>query len=124
MTGYSVSIKETSMELSAKARIQIKDTTGATPLDKATQESAVVINPEMYAILDIHNEKSDDKDYVSYVIVDKDGTRYTTGSESFFSSFMNIWNEMKDSTEDWAIKAYRLPSKNRQGKDFLTCSVI
>lgn len=123
MTSYSVSILEASKELTAKQRIQIKDTTDTIGLDKATQSESIVIDVDMYAILSIHNEKSEDKDYECYVIVDKNGTRYTTGSPSFWSSFINIYNEMKDES-DWALKVFRLPSKNRQGKDFITCSVI
>ena len=123
MTSYSISILEASKELTAKQRIQIKDTTDAIGLDKATQSESIVIDVDMYAILSIHNEKSEDKDYECYVIVDKNGTRYTTGSPSFWSSFINIYNEMKDES-DWMLKVFRLPSKNRQGKDFITCSVI
>lgn len=121
---YSVTVRESSKELSAKERIQIKDTTDCTRLDEATKTDAIIINPDFYAILDIHNEKSDDKDYTTYVIVDKNGTRYTTGSPSFWSSFMNIYTEMENETEPWEIKAYRMPSKNRAGKDFITCSLI
>ena len=121
---YSVVVAETSKELTAKERIQIKDTTDAIRLDEATKENAVMIDVDSYAVLNIHNEKSDDKDYTTYVIVDKDGQRYTTGSPSFWSSFMNIYTEMKDESEPWAIKAYRLTCKNRAGKDFITCSLI
>lgn len=123
MTGFSVTIREVSREISAKERVKIKDTTDAVKLDSATQEGAVIINPEMYAILDIHNEHGDDKDYVNYIIVDVNGTKYVTGSQSFWNGFMDIYNEMANETEEWAIKAYRVPSKNRPGKDFITCSI-
>lgn len=124
MLGYSVEIKEVSKELSAKERIQLKDTTDVVKLDTATQSEAVIIDVDFYAELSIHNEHSEDKDYANYVIVDKDGTRYVTGSQSFWSSFQNIYNEMENSNEDWSLKVYRMPSKNRQGKDFITCSVL
>lgn len=124
MQGYSVSIKETSKKLSAKQRIQIKDTTDCVKLDEATQENALIIQPDFYAILAIHNEKSDNVDYENYVIVDKDGTKYVTGSESFFTSFIGIYEEMANEDEEWGIKAYRMPSKNYKGKEFLTCSVV
>ena len=123
MTGYSVEIVETSKELSAKERIKIKDTTDAVKLDEATQSGAVIITPAMYAVLNIHNEKSDNVDYNNYIIIDKDGTKYVTGSASFWSSFMNIYDEMDGEQEEWAIKAYRAPSKNYKGKDFITCSI-
>ena len=123
MTGYSVEIAETSKELSAKERIKIKDTTDAVKLDEATQSGAVIITPAMYAVLNIHNEKSDNVDYNNYIIIDKDGTKYVTGSASFWASFMNIYDEMDGEQEEWAIKAYRAPSKNYKGKDFITCSI-
>lgn len=123
MEGYSVKIAETSKELSAKERIRIKDTTDVVKLDEATQDGAIIINPAMYAVLDIHNEKSDNVDYKNYIVVDKDGTKYVTGSDSFWSSFMNIYEEMDGEQEEWGIKVYRAPSKNYKGKDFITCSI-
>ena len=66
MTGFEVTIRETSREISAKERVKIKDTTNAVKLDTATQSGRVNIVPDMYAILDIHNENGDDKDYVNY----------------------------------------------------------
>jgi hypothetical protein len=123
LTGYSVVIGETSQELTAKERIRIKDTADAVKLDEATENGAIVINPAMYAVLNIHNEKSDNVDYKNYIVIDKDGTKYVTGSESFWSSFINIYEEMDGEQEEWAVKAYKLPSKNYKGKDFITCSI-
>lgn len=123
MNGYSVQIKEVSKELSAKERIALKDTTNAVKLDVATQEGSVSINPEMWAVLAIHNEKSANSDYDNYIVVDKDGTKYVTGSASFWSSFMDIFNEMQGEAEEWGVRVYRSPSKNYQGKDFITCSI-
>lgn len=124
LTGYSVEIVQCSKELSHKERVKIKDTAGAIKLDEVTQEQEVIIKPAMYAVLAIHNEKAENGDYNVYVVVDEGGTMYTTGSESFWTSFMNIYEEMRDETgEEWAVKAYRLPSKNYKGKDFITCSI-
>lgn len=123
MNGYSVSIKESSRELTAKQRIALKDTTGAVKLDEATQVEPVIINVDMYAILGIHNEKSENPDYDNYVVVDKNGTKYVTGSASFWSSFMDIFTEMEGEDEAWTLKVYRVPSKNYKGKDFITCSI-
>lgn len=123
MNGYSVSIKESSRELTAKQRIALKDTTGAVKLDEATQVEPVIINVDMYAILAIHNEKSENPDYDNYILVDKNGTKYVTGSASFWSSFMDIFTEMEGEDEAWTLKVYRVPSKNYKGKDFITCSI-
>lgn len=124
MEGYSVKIQFASKELSAKERVMLKDTTGAVSLDEATQGAPVVIDPDFYATLMVHNEKAEDKDYKKHIIVDKAGTRYVTGSESFMSSFVNIMEEMDGSGEEFQIQAYRMPSKNYKGKEFLTCSIV
>lgn len=124
MQGYEVTIAEASKELTGKQKVQLIDTTDCTRLDVATKQGEVTIDVDFYAVLNIHNEKSEDKDYKNYVVVDKDGTRYVTGSESFFSSFKNIYEAMQGDDEEWKLKVYRMPSKNRQGKDFITCSLI
>lgn len=123
-TDYSVTVKEVSKELTHKERVQITDLTDCVRLDTATQEGPVLIDLDYYAVLEIHNEKSTDKDYENYVVADKNGTRYSTGSKSFFNNLVDICEEMEGSFEEWQIKAYRKPSKNRQGKDFITCSIV
>lgn len=124
MTGFEAKIREASKELSAKERVKFKDTTNAVQLDEATKDTNLVIAPDFYVILDIHNEKSEDKDYVKYIIVDKAGNKFVTGSESFFSAFKSICDEMGDAGEEYEIEVYRLPSKNYKGKEFLTCSIV
>lgn len=125
MEGYTVKIEESSQELKGKMRIVMKDTSDALKLDEATEGgNSIIIKVEKWAILKVHNEKSDDKEYLNYVIVDNEGHKFVTGSQSFWSSFINIYEEMKDEDEEWAIKVYRLPSKNYKGKEFITCSVI
>ena len=124
MTGFEAKIREASKELSAKERVKFKDTTNAIQLDDATKENGLIIAPDFYIILDIHNEHSEDKDYVKYVIVDKSGTKFVTGSESFFSAFKSIVDEMAGTDEEYEIEVYRLPSKNYKGKEFLTCSIV
>lgn len=125
MLDYEVKIRETSAELSARERIKIKDFTNATQLDEAASgDTPLVITPSAYAILDVHNERSDkDKDYVKYVILDKAGNKFITGSNSFFKSLMEIWEEMSPTGEEFEIEVYKVPSKNYKGKSFLTCSI-
>lgn len=124
MTGFEAKIREASKQLSAKERVKFKDTTNAVQLDEATKDEPLRISPDFYVILDIHNEHSEDKDYVKYVIVSKEGTKYVTGSESFFSSFKAIVDEMGGTDEEYEVEVYRLPSKNYKGKEFLTCSIV
>lgn len=124
MSGFEVKIREASKELTAKERVKFKDTTNAVQLDDATKENPLVIAPDFYVILDIHNERSEDKDYVKYIVVDKGGNKFVTGSESFFTAFKSIFEEMGGTNEDYEIEIYRLPSKNYKGKEFLTCSIV
>lgn len=121
---YEVNIIESSRQLTGKEKVQIIDTSDCIKLDKATQVEAVLIDPDYYATLEVHNDKASDPVYNTYIVVDKNGTRYSTGSTSFWTSFINIMKAMAEETEPWMLKVYRLPSRNREGKDFITCSVI
>ena len=127
---YSATISDTSMELTAREKIMFKDTQNAVSLldlakdAKANDAKAIVENIKGYVVLDIHNEKSDDVDYKNYVIVDGNGDKYVTGSQSFMNSFLDIFKEMKDEQEPWSIQLNLLPSKNYKDKEILTCSLI
>ena len=127
MEGYSVKIREASRELTAKEKIALKDYSNATPLDTALNDIDVLtITPVAYVILDVHNEKSkQDKDYVKYVIIDNAGNKFVTGSESFFTSFKDIFDVMADEapTEEYSIDVLKKPSQNYKGKSFITCAL-
>lgn len=127
MEGYKAVVERASKELSVKEKIMIKDTSDAVKLDDAVkEEDAIIITPAYYAIIAIHNEKSDTKDYKKIVIVDAEtNVKYTTGSMPFITSFEDIVEEMADAgEEDYQIKVYPKESKNYKGKYFLTCSII
>lgn len=127
MTNYSVKVVESSKELTKKETVMFKDLSDAVNLSEFIDEhdGAVMVDVESWVKLAIHNEKVKDgqsKDYTNYVVVDKNGTRYYTGSESFWSSFNDIWCDMNDSEEEWSLKVYKKQSKGK--KDFITCSVM
>lgn len=128
MEGYSVKLRECSKQLTVKEKIAIKDFSNAIALDSAiTDDTPIALSPAYYAILDVHNEHSqNDKDYTKFLIVDNSGNKYVTGSNSFFTSFIDIFNEMQQEApgEDYSIECYRKPSQNYKGKSFLTCSII
>lgn len=128
MEGYSIKVRECSKSLTVKEKIAIKDFSNAIALDSAiTEDTPIVVSPAYYAVLDVHNEHSaNDKDYTKFIIVDTSGNKYVTGSNSFFTSFIDIYNEMQEEApgEDYSIECYRRPSQNYKGKSFLTCSII
>lgn len=129
MEGYSVKIIESSKELTAREKISAKDFSNAMALDTELIDanSNVVITPAAYLILGVHNEHSkNDKDYKKYLIIDTNGNKYVTGSESFFTAFLDIFTAMAEDApgEEYSIEVYKKPSKNYQGKHFLTCSIL
>ena len=126
MTGYSVKIEDSSKELPKKERVMFKDTSDAKKLDEIITTDALIIDPDFWVMLMVHNEKSDNVDYPVYIIVDKNGEKYITGSEAFWTTFSDIYDEMTadGDYEPWQLKCYKLDSKNYKGKQFLTCSVI
>lgn len=123
--GYGVTIDFCSKELSAKERVALKNITDAVRLDEVTQIEPQDIKPSYWAKLNIHNEHSENKDYSIYIVVDENGTKYVTSSESFWTSFNDIVDEMKEEKDtDWGIHVFRKESKNYKGKEFITCSII
>ena len=116
-------IAECSRELTAKERVALKDVTSAIKLADTTKDAGVVIDVDAYAVLEVHNEHSENIDYTIYLFMDKGGNTYYTSSKPLFDSFKDIWDEMKDEEEEWQIEVYRVPSKNQSG-DFLTCKIL
>lgn len=124
--GFSVSLISASRtDLTKREQVMLKDTSDAMRLDQATADGAIVINVDMYAELEVHNERSRDgnKTYPNFVIIDKDGTKYVTGSENFWNSFLDIMADMAGEPEV-LVKVFRRPSKNYAGKSFLTCALV
>lgn len=122
---FNATINFVSKELTAKQRIQFKDTQDAVKIDKYLESNPeLILDVDHYGTLQVQNDRSESGSYEQYIIVTKDGGKYTTGSDAFLSAFEAIVSEMKDSDEEYAIRVYRMPSKNREGKYYLTCSII
>lgn len=123
---YATKLVSATRELSAKERVAVKMFIGAEKLDELTQrdENGVLIDIDYVAVVEVYNEKSDNKNYNKYVYVDKDGTMYISGSETLYRTYEEIAEEMEDEEEPWAIKVIRKESTNYKGKDFLTCMLV
>lgn len=120
---YSVQIVEGSKEFTGKQAVMIKDTQNSLGLNDLTKDGEFVFKPIDYAILEIHNEKSENKDYMVFVFITADGEMYSTSSMNLFETMVDIMSDMADCSEDWGIRVFQKPSKNRSGQTFLTCSV-
>lgn len=126
---YSAKITESSRELTPKERVMFKDLANAQNLNEFAKESIAsgskpVITVKDYAIVSVHNEASEDKDYLNYLLIDNEGNKYYTGSVSFWNKFMDIYKEMSTVDEDWAIELSLVPSRKYAGKEALTCSLV
>ena len=93
---YSVTIREASRDLTAKEKIAFRDFGNAIKLDEnLTEDDSMMISPKDYVILDVHNEKAKgNKDYTKYIIIDNGGNKFVTGSESFFTRFIEIFDKV------------------------------
>lgn len=129
-TDYSTKIVSTSRELTVKEKITLKDFNDCVGLDTVvTNEQDFIIDPDAIVEVQVHNERAkDDKDYTTIVILDKDGTKYSTSSNSLRDSISDIMDELADLEEadraDLKIKIFKKPSKNYSGKYFLTATVV
>lgn len=119
--GYTATITEASWDMTALEKVAYKTIDDAVMIDEAA-ENPFIISPKAYYIVQIHNEKSDSKDYTKFVLIDEDNTKYVTGSETFWNSFMDIYRELEG--ENFSIKIYKRDSKNYKGKQFITCNVV
>ena len=121
--GYTAEITKCNVELTKKERVMYKNTSDSKRLDEETSKNgSLVIAPKIWMELSVHNDKSPNPDYTQYIIVDKSGVSYLTGSENFMANFLSIAEEMEG--EDFEIEVYRKASKNYNGKEFLTCKLI
>lgn len=129
MSEYKVIIKNTSRELTVKEKIAIKDVSDCIKLDDVVTDEAVMIKVDMWVDLLVHNDKAEEKEYNVRVVVDEDGQKYKTGSDSFIRAMDDIMDEIVEAKNagenigEWALKIYKLPSKNYSGK-FLTCTLV
>jgi hypothetical protein len=127
---YSATIVDSSRELTARERVMFKDTQNAISMNdfaeqaKAENGKAIIENVKDFVHITVHNEKSDDKDYDNYLVIDANGEKYVTGSQAFWNSFKAIYDEMKNESDPWGIQLNLIPSKNFKGKNVLTCSLI
>lgn len=122
---YKATIKDSSRQLTKREVLAFKDISNAKSLDEVVQlGSPQVIQPADYVVLHIENDKADNGEYTKYIIVDKGGAKFVTGSKTFFEKFLDIYTEMAGEDEDYSIEISKKESNNYKGKCFLTCSII
>lgn len=127
---YKAEITYSSKELTKREAVKAKDLTDCIPLDKVLDEEnpKAVINVDSFMFLHISNDLAKgNKEYDVCVVIDTEGNRYKTGSESFMRAIEEISTDLLEDDGTWGaegltIKAYKKDSKNFDGK-FITCSL-
>lgn len=121
---FEAKIIDTNLEMSAKDRVKYKDlTTALSVADILVADTELKIVPTGYYTMQVHNDKSENTDYSVFVIIGEDGNRYYTSSESLKDSFLEIFNELNGTDEEWGVQVVPIQSKNYKG-EFFTCVVF
>lgn len=129
---YKATIVDSSFDkLTGKDKIRYTNFMSMIQVDDVVSETGECypVTVKGFVIVDVHNEKSDNKDYTKMVLVAEDGSLYVTGSDSFMREFEYIVDVLKDDFIDagiepvYEINIFKRPSKNFNGKKFLTCTV-
>lgn len=126
MEGFTSKVVESNKELTKKEQVKLKSLDDCVSLDSVvtSHDDSLLIDVDYYALIEVHNENSKkDKDYSKLIVVDKNGTKYITGSAPFISAFRDIMNDMADSDEEWQLKCFRRPSQNYVDRDFFSCTI-
>lgn len=129
---YKSEITFASKELTKREKVMLSDVSSATKLDEVIKgiDDSFDIEPAAYAVVAIENDKAKgEKQYEVIVILDANGSKYVTGSQSFREAFTGIWDQMTDNGEiaegdEFSIRVYKRPSKNYSGKAFISCALI
>ena len=125
---YKAKVAYSSRELTAREKIAlVSKMSDAVKLDDVvTPEAGLILSPLYYAVVDVHNEKSENKDYTVLLLVDTDNQVYTTSSSSVMKELDNINDEMTDAGEEFGtydIKIVKRESKNYKNKFFMTATI-
>lgn len=126
---YTADVTSSLKELTARQRIAVKDFSSAEKLnDIITSDNPhFVIDVDNIIKVSVHNEQSKgNSDYDVVIIIAKDGTKYRTGSETAYTSALDIYRELEAANEldvGFMLDFYKVKSNNFDG-DFIKCNLI
>ena len=126
---YTADVTNSLKELTARQRIAVKDFSSAEKLnDIITADNPhFTIDVDNIIKVSVHNEQSKgNSDYDVVIIIDKDGKKYRTGSETAYTSALEIYRELEAANEldgGFTLDFYKVKSNNFDG-DFIKCNLI
>lgn len=124
MEGYKAVIERGSRDFTARERLKMKEFSDAIRIVDFVQTENPVITVVDWAVVHVTNanaKRDTDKEYIKFLIIDKDGIKYTTGSQSIIDSVIDFWTELDG--EELTIKFVSRPSKNYDG-NFITAVIV
>lgn len=88
------------------------------------EQEVIVKEVQTVAIVEVHNEKSDNTDYKKMVVIGADGSRYLTGSETAMREMLDIMDYMEEYDEAFDVQFVTRPSNNFKDRDFITVELL
>ena len=126
---YTADVTASITDLSTRQRIAVKDFSSAIKLnDIITDENPhVQIDVANIVKVSVHNEQSKgNSDYDVIIIIANDGTKYRTGSETAYTSALEIYRELEaanELSEGFTLDFYKVKSNNFDG-EFIKCNLV
>ena len=122
--GYKSEIINSNREFTKREELKFKEVADCLSLDKVcNDDSSTLIEVDIFAVIHIENPTAKNPEYDVCVIVDKEGKKYKTGSQTFINSLLTIYGELKEAgelEEGLTISVFKKQSKNFDGK-FINC---
>ena len=125
---YEANITSSLRELTAREKIVYKNVDGQKLNEIINNDNpSIDLDVENIVELQVHNERSKgNNDYTVYVIDTKDGSRYRTGSETFYTKAKEIYRELQAANElenGFVLRVFKTKSNNFDG-DFINCRLV
>lgn len=123
---YETKILTSNKEFTTREKIKILQMSDCVSLDTVIKSGdSVDVDVETFAIIDVHNDKAQNTDYKVCILIDREGSKYKTGSETFMDTMISLYTELKEANEldeGFTLKCFKKPSKNFSG-EFITCTL-
>ncbi len=95
--GFRVSIRNSTKDLDAKTRVRLMYSPSDIKLNELEEGTKLDISD--YAVLDVHNEFANNKDYTVYKYILVNGDICETSSDTFHGRIVNYYEELVERGE-------------------------
>jgi hypothetical protein len=132
MSDFNSTIVASSKELTTKEKFALSHESNAIALDKALideNSEPIIIDVAMWVQRKIHNDNArmSRPDYEDLILVDKNGLKYSSGSDTLIRNFKDCWEaieQIRKEGDEAMLQVFKKPSRNNVGKCFITCTIV